>query len=141
MAPSTFPTNGVHHEADEQIDQLYAWMPPQGAPQPCPEAAFSLTLKGTLDGIEALFTVRGQSAAEFKANLAAVRGLLDQPQAPPQAASQSQAQLSPQQHNALAMGRKVSGVCPVHGVQMKQNQKEGRTWYSHKTADGWCKGR
>ena len=75
--------NGVHNATDETIDLLYAWMPPQApAPAACPEAAFSLTLKGTLDGVEALFTVRGQTATEFKANLAAVRGLLDAP-APP----------------------------------------------------------
>src|SRR5262249_24049715 len=33
------------------------------------------------------------------------------------------------------------GWCSTHGVQMRQNHKDGRTWYSHKTADGWCKGR
>ena len=32
--------------------------------------------------------------------------------------------------------------CPKHGVVMKLNHgKDGSTWYSHKTADGWCKGR
>jgi hypothetical protein len=32
--------------------------------------------------------------------------------------------------------------CPKHGVPMKLNHgKDGSTWYSHKTADGWCKGR
>ena len=30
--------------------------------------------------------------------------------------------------------------CPTHGVAMKLNPgKDGSTWYSHKTADGWCK--
>jgi hypothetical protein len=24
---------------------------------------------------------------------------------------------------------------------MRQNHKDGRSWWSHKTADGWCKGR
>src|SRR5215470_14544036 len=33
------------------------------------------------------------------------------------------------------------GWCSKHGVQMRQNHKEGRSWYSHKTADGWCKGK
>ena len=34
------------------------------------------------------------------------------------------------------------GWCSKHGVQMKQQHgKDGGTWYSHKTADGWCKGR
>ena len=35
----------------------------------------------------------------------------------------------------------TEGWCSTHGVQMCQNHKDGRTWYSHKTADGWCKGR
>jgi hypothetical protein len=33
------------------------------------------------------------------------------------------------------------GWCTRHGLQMKRNHKEGRTWYSHKTAEGWCKGK
>jgi hypothetical protein len=45
MAPAIH-TNGVHHEADEAIDSLYAWMPPSPPAQALPEAAFSLTLKG-----------------------------------------------------------------------------------------------
>ena len=32
--------------------------------------------------------------------------------------------------------------CPKHGVPMKLNHgKDGSTWYSHKAADGWCKGK
>src|SRR5215831_2516644 len=90
----TFTTNGTTHPngtapvqpgptghaTDEAIDSLYSWWPGmQTTPQPLPEAAFSLTLKGTLDGVETLLIVRGQTPAEFKANLAAVRGLLDAP--------------------------------------------------------------
>jgi hypothetical protein len=30
--------------------------------------------------------------------------------------------------------------CPRHGVPMKLNTKDGRSWWSHKTTDGWCKG-
>ncbi|MBM3223565.1 MAG: hypothetical protein FJZ47_07170 [Candidatus Tectomicrobia bacterium] len=33
------------------------------------------------------------------------------------------------------------GWCSKHGVQMRQNHKDGRSWWSHKTADGWCKGK
>ena len=33
------------------------------------------------------------------------------------------------------------GWCRKHGAQMTLNHgKDGSTWYSHKTADGWCKG-
>ena len=35
-----------------------------------------------------------------------------------------------------------SHTCPKHGVAMKLNHgKNGSTWYSHKTADGWCTGK
>jgi hypothetical protein len=26
-------------------------------------------------------------------------------------------------------------------VQMRQNHKNGRSWWSHKTPEGWCKGK
>jgi SWIM zinc finger len=118
--------------------------PAQEAGHPAlPEAAFSLTLKGTIDGQEALLTARGQTAAEFRANLAAIRGLLDaKPQAP--APAQPASPLSPQQHNAAAMHRPTTGFCKVHNVTMHWNEgKEGRKgWFGHRTADGqWCKGR
>jgi hypothetical protein len=139
-------TNG--HAVDEAVDLLYAFWPgATPAPQPCPEAAFSLTLQGTIGGHEALLTARGQTAAEFKRNLEAITGLLDPVAAiavtPPQASSPPQGQLSPQQHNAAAMHRPITGFCPVHNVAMKLNQKDGRQWWSHydETAGRWCKGK
>jgi hypothetical protein len=127
MSPSTNGHNGVHHATDEAIDLLYSWMPGmQAAPPPCPEAAFSCTVEGKLDGHRTLLTVRGQSAAEFKRNLAEVRGLLDPPQTPVQASSPGE------------------GWCSLHKLQMRWNEgKEGRKgWYSHRVDDGaWCKGK
>jgi len=35
----------------------------------------------------------------------------------------------------------AEGWCRKHGVPMRQNHKDGRSWWSHKTADGWCKGK
>ena len=32
------------------------------------------------------------------------------------------------------------GWCSKHGVQMKLRNGEHGSWWSHKTADGWCKG-
>jgi hypothetical protein len=110
-------------------------------PAPLPEAAFSMTLKGTMGGVDAMITVRGMTADEFRRNLAAVKGLLDVPQSPAQASSTGQ--LSPHQYNALAMHRPVTGVCKVHQVTMQWNEgKDGRKgWYSHRTPEGhWCKG-
>ena len=32
--------------------------------------------------------------------------------------------------------------CPIHHSPMKRYEKDGKTWYSHKTEDGnWCYGR
>jgi hypothetical protein len=31
--------------------------------------------------------------------------------------------------------------CDIHKVEMKKWEKEDRTWYSHKTDEGWCKGK
>jgi hypothetical protein len=39
------------------------------------------------------------------------------------------------------MHRPVTGFCPVHNVAMTQNHKDGRSWWSHKTDQGWCKGK
>jgi hypothetical protein len=81
MSTSNGSTNG--HSTDEAIDVLYSFFPgATPAPQPCPEALFSLTLRGTLDGVETLLTVRGMTSEEFKANLQQVRGLLDCSPAP-----------------------------------------------------------
>jgi len=35
----------------------------------------------------------------------------------------------------------AEGWCSKHGVQMRLNYKDGRSWWSHKTAEGWCKGK
>ena len=81
MTTSNGSTTGV--ASDAAIDSLYSFWPGTvPAPAPCPEALFSLTLKGTLAGQDALLTVRGQTAAAFRANLEAMRGLLDAPQVP-----------------------------------------------------------
>jgi hypothetical protein len=118
-------TNGT--AADEAVDLLYSfWPAATPAPAPCPEAAFSLTLKGTLGGQEALLTARGQTAAEFKANLEAIRGLLDpvQPQPTPPASSPGE------------------GWCRAHQEPMKLNEKNGQRWFSHRLPEGgFCKGK
>jgi hypothetical protein len=33
------------------------------------------------------------------------------------------------------------GWCATHQCHMQQNHKDGRSWWSHKTAAGWCKGK
>jgi hypothetical protein len=121
-------TNGHDngYAADEMLDSLYAWMPPMPPAVPCPEALFSCTLEGAIDGHRTLLTARGMTAAEFTANLQAIRGLLD---APPAAASTESA-------------APIKDWCAVHQTRMYVNQKEGRSWYSHRTPEGtFCKGK
>jgi hypothetical protein len=94
-------------------------MPASPPAQALLEAAFSLTPTGHLDSQEALRTVRGQTAAAFKANLTAVRGLLETPARP--------APTTPQ--------------CLTHGAM--QPSTKGKGWYCpHKLEDdAWCKGK
>jgi hypothetical protein len=40
------------------------------------------------------------------------------------------------------MHKKVSGLCAVHNVEMKLNDKNGQQWFSHRLPEGgFCKGR
>ena len=82
-----------------------------------------------IDGHETLLTARGQTAAEFKRNLEAIKGVLDPVPAPASTPAPTQGQ--------------GKGYCAKHGVQMPWHAgKDGRKgWYSHRTDAGWCKGR
>lgn len=128
MSTSAISTNGVHNATDEAIDSLYSFWPgTTPPPPPCPEARFSCTLRGTLGGVETLLTVRGMTAAEFKANLEKVRGLLDAPQPvnppPPPASGQEK------------------GWCHTHQVPMQRHENAKGVWYSHFVDGKHCKGR
>jgi hypothetical protein len=88
---------------------------------PLPEAPVSITLKATLHGHEVLVTLRGVDFASVKVQVEAASQWLQAQDGPATADT-------PQ--------------CPKHSVPMKLNHgKDGSTWYSHKTADGWCKGK
>jgi hypothetical protein len=81
----------------------------------------SITLKATLNGHEVMVTLRGTDFASVKAQVEAASTWL-------QTQSGPTAETAPQ--------------CPKHGVPMKLNHgKNGSTWYSHRTAEGWCKGK
>jgi hypothetical protein len=94
---------------------------PEALTAPLPEAPVSITLKVTLHGHEVLVTLRGVDFASVKAQVEDASQWL-------QAQSGHAADDTPQ--------------CPKHGVPLKLNHgKDGRSWWSHKTAEGWCKGR
>ena len=119
----------------EQIDRLYPAPPAVGAGGACPEAALSLCLKGRLRGVDAQLTVRGATREEFLANVLGVMDLTkhldgltvlfdERPGSPPAPA-----------------GPPPAGWCAVHGLQMEYQQNERGGWWSHRTADGWCRGK
>ena len=93
---------------------------------PLPEAPVSITLKASLHGQEVMVTLRGIDFASVKAQVEQASEWLNV-QAPAQPPTQGTGH--------------PTGWCIKHGVQMKLNHKDGRSWWSHKTAEGWCKGR
>jgi hypothetical protein len=113
---------------------------PVHVPAPLPEAPCSVNCHVTIAGRQVQVTLRGTDEAEVLTRLEAVLARYPLPQPP----AQPQGPLSPQQHNAAAMHRPVSGFCPVHNVAMQWNEgKDGRKgWHSHRTPEGqWCKGK
>src|SRR5262252_10703722 len=90
---------------------------PETPTLPLPEAPVSITLKATLHGHEVLVTLRGVDFASVKAQVEQASEWL-RVQTPAQALTQST------EH--------PEGWCSKHGVQMHQNHKNGRSWWSHR---------
>lgn len=44
-------------------------------------------------------------------------------------------------NNGNGNGNGASHFCPIHGVEMKRWEKDGRIWYSHKAGTTWCSGK
>jgi len=94
------------------------------ATQGLPEAPASVNCHITLAGRQVQVTLRDTDETRL---LARLESLL---QRFPVAAEPAAEQAPP------------AGWCGKHGVQMTLHHgKDGSTWYSHKTADGWCKGK
>jgi hypothetical protein len=105
---------------------------------PLPEAPASANVRVTIAGREVQITLRDHDEARLLARLAKVLEgypLPEQPARPPLA------QLSPEQHNAMAMHRPITGVCAVHGVQMQQHTNAKGSWFSHYVDGRHCKGK
>ena len=109
---------------------------PRPLPTPLPEAPASVNVRLTIAGREVQWTLRDTDEGRLAERLAA---LLARYPLPTQASPQGQ--LTAEQHNAAAMHKRVDGFCPIHNVQMKLNDKNGRQWWSHRHEGDWCKGR
>jgi len=95
--------------------------PSQPAPTaPLPEAPASVNVHLTVSGRQVQLTLRDSDEGRLLARLDAVL----------------------QRFPVDATPADTTPQCPTHGVPLKLNHgKDGRTWYSHKTVDGWCKGK
>jgi hypothetical protein len=100
---------------------------PESLPAPLPEAPASVNCHITVEGRQVQVTLRDSDENRLLRRLAAL--LRHYPH--------TQTQPPTQTHNASQ-----AGWCAKHDVPMKLNHgKNGSTWYSHRTADGWCKGK
>jgi hypothetical protein len=113
-------------DANDQAEAPRQPVQPDAPSAPLPEAPVSITLKATLHGHEVLVTLRGVDFASVKAQVEQASEWL-KVQTPAQSPTQDTEQ--------------PEGWYSKHGMQMKLNHKEGRSWWSHKTTAGWCKGK
>ena len=98
------------------------------ASAPLGEAPASVNCHIMLEGRQIQITLRDTNEQRLLARLAAVLRQYPAPAAP-QPAPRPQGQ--------------DQGWCAIHNVAMQLNEKDGRTWFSHRNpdGDGWCKGR
>jgi hypothetical protein len=110
-------------KALELLPQAPAAPPEQtpGNPQgPLPEAPASVNVHLTVSGRQIQLTLRDSDEHRLLARLDAVL----------------------QRFPVEATLADATPQCPRHGVPLKLNTKGGRSWWSHRTADGqWCKGK
>jgi hypothetical protein len=104
------------------------------APAPAlslPEAPASVNCHIVPEGRQVQVTLRDSDETRLLARLATL--LQQYPVAqPPPPPTQATAQPVPDE----------SPYCHMHKVALQKFTKDGRTWYSHKTADGsWCRGK
>ena len=119
---------GIH----KRVHQLLAVTPEPTPPAgPLPEAPASVNVRVTMAGREVQWTLRDTDEARLLVRLEELLQRYPLPQPAPAPTSQGPSQ---------GQGK---GWCAKHQTQMKLNHGEdGRSWYSHRTAEGrWCKGR
>jgi hypothetical protein len=84
-------------------------------------------------GIEHLTVIRSDTETDLFARVKTVAALVKHvrerhDKASPAPAAEAPAQTPPE------------GWCAVHQAQMKSRHNATGSWWSHKTADGWCRG-
>ena len=90
---------------------------------PLPEAPASVNVRLKLGGREVQVTLRDMDEGRLLVRLEALL------------------QRFPVEAEPAGEQAQPEGWCHKHGVQMTQNHTDGRSWWSHKTTAGWCKGK
>jgi hypothetical protein len=97
---------------------------PQAEPvSPFPEAPASVNVHVTLAGRRVQVTLRDSDEQRLLARLEALL------------------QRFPAEEEPAGEQAPPEGWCTKHGVQMKLRNGEHGAWWSHKTPQGWCKGK
>jgi hypothetical protein len=124
-APEGWCRHRIAAGIDKRVRELLAatHTPTQTSAQPLPEAPASCNVSLSIGGHKVQVTLRDTDEQRM---LERLQSLLDRYPTPPSAPS-------PQGQG--------EGWCSKHDVQMHQNHKNGRSWWSHKTAEGWCQGK
>jgi hypothetical protein len=101
--------------------------PPGGLSASFPEAPASANVHLLIEGRQVQLTVRDTDEERL---LQRLRAILTQYPRPEKAKASSPPAPPPE------------GWCVVHQVVMRENHKDGRTWWSHPLPEGgWCKGK
>jgi len=98
------------------------------------------------NGFECQITLRCETGVEVLEKAAAATGYLLENGCTPYVYSRSG--YRPTENKAQEPGDNGNSKdnndpswCPIHECIMKRWNKNGRSWYSHKTEDGWCRGK
>ena len=122
-APAGWCRHRIAAGLHKRVREILAAMPvpvPVAPAVPLPEAPASCNCHIMIDGRQVQITLRDTDENRLLARLTAVL----------------------QQYPAPAKEERPQGWCAIHNVQMKETSKNGRTWWSHRTAEGqWCKGK
>lgn len=110
---------GIHKRVGEVLPQAPPVEPePAPTPQALPEAPASANCHIILEGRQVQVTLRDTDETRLLQRLAALL----------------------KQYPVPVQPERPHGWCAIHNTQMKLTQKNGRSWFSHKTDQGWCKG-
>jgi hypothetical protein len=123
QAPQGWCQHRIAAGIDKRVRELLAALPappPAAHAAPLPEAPASVNCHLTIAGRQVQLTLRDSDESRLLARLEAVLQRFPLPE---------------------KTSEPGEGWCTVHHVSMRQTTKDGRTWWSHKTEQGWCKGK